>query len=118
MESDGVEKGDDSGAGSPEKDGKSYLITLLGRLGSSEPSDRVYRTLVTIRLKFSLVDAYIPILVECKLVEKLIPLLQRPNSKIVDISLSLLGNLAIHKVPREQVFDLPHTYRACTLQYL
>ena len=79
------------------------LIGHISLLDCKQPSDLIYRTLVTIRCKYSVNDKYINALVNHELVAKLIPLLQRPNSKIVDMSLSVLGNLLMHRRPREQV---------------
>ena len=67
---------------------------------------KVYRSLVAIKTKYSLDSGDgggAAILVNNCLVPKLVDLLKRPNSRIVDVSLSILGNMLVTKLPREQV---------------
>ena len=76
---------------------------ILSGLESSH-SQSVYRCLVDIRTKFATGDGQkAKTLVSFGLIGKLIPLLERPNSKIVDVTLSILGNLTLHRKPREKV---------------
>jgi hypothetical protein len=76
---------------------------ILSGLESSH-SQTVYRCLVDIRTKYAAADGQkAKTLVSFGLVGKLIPLLERPNSKIVDVALSILGNLTLHRKPREKV---------------
>jgi len=77
-------------------------MKLLPKLEAGVPSDQVYRSLVTIRCKYSVEDKHQTLLEESGLVAKLIPLLKRPNSKIVDMALSVLGNLLMNKTSRDQ----------------
>ena len=93
----------DSPPKSGDYDEQTFTMKLLPKLDASQASDQVYRSLVTIRCKYSVHEHYRTLMEESGLVEKLIPLLQRPNSKIVDMSLSVLGNILMYKVPREQV---------------
>ena len=79
------------------------ITKILSGLESSH-SHNVYRCLVDIRTKYATGDPQkSKALVSMGLVAKLIPLLERPNSKIVDVALSILGNLTLHRKPREKV---------------
>ena len=90
-----------SGRGDPVKEEK--LRKILSGLESPH-SQNVYRCLVDIRTKYATGDYQkSKALVSLGLVGKLIPLLERPNSKIVDVALSILGNLTLHRKPREKV---------------
>ena len=76
---------------------------FLHQLESSQ-SQIVYKCLVEIRTKFAGSDYQkAKNLVSHGLVSKLVPLLERPNSKIVDVTLSILGNLTLHRKPRDKV---------------
>ena len=86
---------------------------LLPKLDTGQPSDQVYRSLVAIKTKYS---NEVDLLVRQGLVAKLVQLLKRPNSKIVDLSLSILGNLLIHKLPREQVQKKPSSIKDAGFQ--
>ncbi len=83
----------------------------LSRLDPSSSSS-VYAALVELRTKHlrhhrggpgsvdrALVDKPAPLL------RKLVRLLNRPNSKIVDVTLSILGNLMLSEGPRKAVRD-------------
>ena len=48
-------------------------------------------------------DGYVEQLVEKGVVTKLVHHLKRPNSKIVDVVLSILGNLSINPIARKQL---------------
>jgi Armadillo/beta-catenin-like repeat len=85
----------------PEKSEK--IRRFLSQLESSQ-SQIVYKCLVEIRTKFAVGDCQkAKSLVSLGLVPKLVSLLERPNSKIVDVALSILGNLTLHKKPRDKV---------------
>ncbi len=77
------------------------LVKLLRKLQQepSLPSKDIYKVLVVIRTKYMLES----VLIEHNVVESLVQLLERPNSKVVDISLSILGNLMLHESARRQV---------------
>lgn len=76
---------------------------FLAQLESSQ-APVVYKCLVDIRTKYAVGDCQkAKNLVSLGLVSKLVPLLERPNSKIVDVALSILGNLTLHKKPRDKV---------------
>lgn len=75
---------------------------LLGKLDQDPAlaSKDLYRVLVTIRTKY--MDD-VSTLIECGAVPRLVQHLKRPNSKIVDIVLSILGNLMLHEEARKQI---------------
>ena len=63
-------------------------------------SKDLYKVLVTIRTKHMDQET---ILLEEGAVPKLVHHLKRPNSKIVDVVLSILGNLCLHNEARKQI---------------
>lgn len=80
------------------------LERVLANLSANSNSATVYHALVAIRTKWIKSKSALQILIsQLGLVEKLIPLLQRPNTKVLDITLSILGNLMLEDLPRRQV---------------
>ena len=63
-------------------------------------SKDLYKVLVTIRTKHMNQET---ILLQEGAVGKLVHHLKRPNSKIVDVVLSILGNLFLHEEARKQI---------------
>lgn len=87
----------------PDRQRAEKIRNFLSQLECSE-HQTVLKCLVDIRTKFAVADGQkSKSLVSHGLIEKLLPLLERPNSKIVDITLSILGNLTLHKKPRAKV---------------
>ena len=82
---------------------------LVQRLNPSEPSSKVVAALTAIRTNFltgSTVDpALRPFIDNGVLLKKLFLLLERPNSKIVDVGLSILGNLCLESDVRRKIHD-------------
>ena len=81
-----------------------HICHLLSSLDVQKSSNRgIFNCLVSLRTKH-LKDAELcRMLVDRGLVKALVLLLQRPNTKIVDITLSILGNLMVEDKPRKQV---------------
>ena len=77
------------------------ILVILTKTGSS--SAQIYHSLVSLRTKWIKSKSGVECLIRSGLVGKLLPLLQRPNSKVLDITLSILGNLMLEEGPRHQV---------------
>ena len=76
------------------------LFRLVEKLDQDLHSKDVYKILVTIRTKHMDKNE---VLIQNELVLKLAQLLKRPNSKVVDVALSILGNLLLNEVARKQI---------------
>ena len=76
------------------------LVKLVEKLEKDLHSKDVYKILVTIRTKH--MDKN-DVLIQNGLVPKLAHHLKRPNSKVVDVALSILGNLLLNEVARKQI---------------
>ena len=74
--------------------------SLVQKLELELSSKDVYKVLVTIRTKHM---EQSNILIENGLVLSLVRILKRPNSKVVDVALSILGNLLLNDFARKQI---------------
>ncbi|CAB3261567.1 unnamed protein product [Arctia plantaginis] len=75
---------------------KNYVKSIIEGLKSSS-SSRVQETLVKIRSKIIANDDGIKIFRECGGLEYLLPHLRKPNERILDITLSILGNCCLEE---------------------
>ncbi len=66
----------------------------------SLPTRELYKVLVTLRQKYVDEAGDVQAAIDNGVISKLVPLLKRPNSKIVDVVLSTLGNLMLHEEAR------------------
>lgn len=80
----------------------SNLVSLIQKLDQDPAlaSRDLYKVLVTIRTKFMDKDN---VLIQNGAIVKLVQHLKRPNSKVVDVVLSILGNLMLHAEARKQI---------------
>ncbi len=76
---------------------------VLSKLNPELAPSEVYASLISLRTKHLKSASTSADLVKKGLVRRLLTLLQRPNTKIVDVTLSILGNLMLESVPRKQV---------------
>ena len=74
---------------------------LLSGLDPDSDPSRLFQTLVSLRTKHLKSKEKTRVLLDKGLVKRLVLLLQRPNSKIVDVTLSILGNLMLEPLPRK-----------------
>ncbi|RVE50863.1 hypothetical protein evm_004430 [Chilo suppressalis] len=75
---------------------KNYVKSTLDGLKSTS-STRVQETLIKIRSKFTSNDDGIKLFRECGGLNYLIPYLRKPNERILDITLSILGNCCLEE---------------------
>lgn len=75
---------------------KNYVKSVIEGL-KSPSSSRVQETLLKIRSKVIVNDDGIKIFRECGGLEYLLPLLRKPNERILDITLSILGNCCLEE---------------------
>lgn len=73
-----------------------YVKSTIEGLKSSS-SSRVQETLVKIRSKIITNDSGIKFFRECGGLECLLPHLRKPNERILDITLSILGNCCLEE---------------------
>ncbi|XP_031765935.2 armadillo repeat-containing protein 5 isoform X2 [Galleria mellonella] len=75
---------------------KHYVKLAVEGLKSSS-SSRVQEALLKIRSKITINDAGIKLFRQCKGLDHLLPHLRKPNEKILDITLSILGNCCLEE---------------------
>lgn len=75
---------------------KSYVKSVIDGLKSSS-SSRIQDSLIKIRSKIISHDKGVKIFRDCGGIELLIPHLRKPNEKILDITLSILGNVCLEE---------------------
>ncbi|XP_047029859.1 armadillo repeat-containing protein 5 [Helicoverpa zea] len=75
---------------------KNYVKSIIEGLKSSS-SSRVQETLLKIRSKIITNDSGIKLFRECGGLECLLPHLRKPNERILDITLSILGNCCLEE---------------------
>lgn len=75
---------------------KSYVKSTLEGLKSTS-SIRVQETLLKIRSKITTNDAGIILFRQCGGLDYLLPHLRKPNERILDITLSILGNCCLEE---------------------
>lgn len=73
---------------------KIYVKTLIEGLKSSS-SSRVQETLLKIRSKVIADEGGLQLFRECGGLEYLVPHLRKPNERILDLALSILGNCCL-----------------------
>ena len=76
---------------------------ILSSLDPNLSSTKIYNNLIQIRTKHLKNESIQDDLIQGGIVGKIVSLLERPNSKIVDICLSILGNLMMKQTPKKQV---------------
>lgn len=75
---------------------KRYVKSVIEALKTSS-SSLLQETLTKIRNKVIITDNGIRLFRECNGLEYLLPLLRKPNEKILDITLSILGNCCLEE---------------------
>lgn len=81
---------------------KKYVKSVIEGLKSPSTS-RVQDTLLKTKLKITVNDAGIKLFRECGGLELLLPHIRKPNEKILDLSLSILGNCCLEEESSLQV---------------
>ncbi|KAJ0176554.1 hypothetical protein K1T71_007733 [Dendrolimus kikuchii] len=84
---------------------KKYVKSVIEGLKSSS-SSRVQETLLKTKVKITANDAGIKLFRECGGLELLLPHLRKPNEKILDLTLSILGNCCLEEESSLQVGKL------------
>lgn len=82
-----------------------YVKSIIEGLKSSS-SSRVQETLLKIRNKVISNDTGIKLFRECGGLECLLPHLRKPNERILDITLSILGNCCLEEESSLAVSDI------------
>lgn len=75
---------------------KTYVKSVIDGLKSSS-STKVQESLLKIRSKIAVNDAGIKLFRECGGLDYLLPHLRKPNERILDITLSILGNCCLEE---------------------
>lgn len=75
---------------------KTYVKSVIDGLKSSS-STKVQESLLKIRSKITVNDAGIKLFRECDGLDYLLPHLRKPNERILDITLSILGNCCLEE---------------------
>lgn len=75
---------------------KTYVKSVIDGLKSSS-STKVQESLLKIRSKIAVNDAGIKLFRECDGFDYLLPHLRKPNERILDITLSILGNCCLEE---------------------
>lgn len=75
---------------------KTYVKSVIDGLKSSS-STKIQESLLKIRSKIAVNDAGIKLFRECDGLDYLLPHLRKPNERILDITLSILGNCCLEE---------------------